>query len=247
MKFDGLILNDVEKMKVDGKITIPNLSEENSLEEIDIQIIVNDQTTEQADLIKKFMYNYGRNKIREQVGKYIDSLKADFAKNLILPKKEEVKSPPLACTTSEKQQQKSLINDFKTSTNLNADKKESDKPLGVKIDCKTLTFNESFRCKANELYEVFSRKEMVAAFTRGDVKFDFTKGGQFDLFGGNISGKFLDIAPNKITQSWRYKQWPSGHFSNVEMEFIEKVKIFLKSNGFLFSKSNEFFCFLFSG
>ena len=46
---------------------------------------------------------------------------------------------------------------------------------------------------------------------------------RFSFFGGNISGKFIEIVENKkIVQSWRYKQWPAGHFSNVEMEFEEK-------------------------
>lgn len=46
---------------------------------------------------------------------------------------------------------------------------------------------------------------------------------RFDLFGGNISGKFTEIVPSKkIAQTWRYKQWPTGHYSNVEMEFEEK-------------------------
>lgn len=43
------------------------------------------------------------------------------------------------------------------------------------------------------------------------------------LFGGNISGKFEALIPNKkIIQTWRYKQWPVGHYSNVDIEFVEK-------------------------
>lgn len=39
-------------------------------------------------------------------------------------------------------------------------------------------------------------------------------------------GKFEELVPNeKIVQTWRYSQWPSGHFSNVVIEFIEKVRI----------------------
>ena len=46
---------------------------------------------------------------------------------------------------------------------------------------------------------------------------------RFVLFGGNISGKFTEIIANKkIAQTWRYKQWPTGHYSNVELEFEEK-------------------------
>lgn len=47
----------------------------------------------------------------------------------------------------------------------------------------------------------------------------------FELFGGNIHGKFEELIPNKkIVQSWRYNQWPSGHYSNVVIEFDDKVR-----------------------
>lgn len=88
MKWQGQILNDEGAKKIDGKIAIPNLSEENELEEIDITVTVND-SNEKSEVLKQFMYNIGRGKIREKVGEYIKSLKCDYAKNLILPKKDD--------------------------------------------------------------------------------------------------------------------------------------------------------------
>lgn len=47
---------------------------------------------------------------------------------------------------------------------------------------------------------------------------------RFVLFGGNVCGKYDEIIPNKkITQTWRLKQWPAGHYSNVVMELVQKV------------------------
>lgn len=89
MKWHGKILNDETKTNVAGKITIPNLSEENDLDEIDITITV-DESNEKSEILKQFMYKIGRVKIREQIGEYLKSLKNDFAKNLILPKKDDV-------------------------------------------------------------------------------------------------------------------------------------------------------------
>jgi hypothetical protein len=34
---------------------------------------------------------------------------------------------------------------------------------------------------------------MVQAFTYGPVKLDATKGGEFELFGGNICGVFVEL------------------------------------------------------
>jgi activator of HSP90 ATPase len=70
---------------------------------------------------------------------------------------------------------KSTINDGKTKASV---EKTENKTLGVKIDCKTLVFEERFQCKANELYDCFSKKELMTAFTRGDVKLDFVKNGE---------------------------------------------------------------------
>lgn len=89
LKWQGRLLNETDpKTKVDGKITIPNLSEENDLDEIDITVTV-DESNEKSELLKQFMYTIGRTRIREQIGKYMSSLKNDYAKNLILPKKDE--------------------------------------------------------------------------------------------------------------------------------------------------------------
>lgn len=73
----------------DGTITIPNLSEENDLDEVDITIAIN-ESNEYADRLKKFMYNVGRNIIRQQLGVYLKELREEFSKGLILPKKDDV-------------------------------------------------------------------------------------------------------------------------------------------------------------
>lgn len=152
-----MILNKDKEKRIEGKITIPNLSEENSLDEIDITVTV-DESNETSELLKNFMYNCGRDRIRQQIGKYIDGLRSDFAKNLILPKKTDEKpaeTKSLGSSSSEKQ--KSLINDFK-SANISGEKSKVEKEVGLKLDCKTLTFKESFQCKANELFDVFTKK-----------------------------------------------------------------------------------------
>lgn len=46
------------------------------------------------------------------------------------------------------------------------------------------------------------------------------KGGKFELFGGNVSGEYLELSqPTKIVQSWRLDQWPKGHYSKLQIEF----------------------------
>ncbi|KAG5682719.1 hypothetical protein PVAND_012053 [Polypedilum vanderplanki] len=220
LKWEGKILTDEGEQKIKGKVAVPNLSEENSIDEIEITVTVDD-SNDQSEVLKAFMYNYGRDKIREQLNKYITALKSDYAKEtkLILPKKDasqtENKIPPIneLHTTSNK----SVIN---ASSTVAAKK---DEQIGVKIDCKTLILEEKFQCKSNELWDCFSKVELLSAFTKSDAKLNFEKNGEFILFGGNIVGRFTEIIPNKrISQTWRYSGWPTGHFSNVQLDFEEK-------------------------
>lgn len=71
---------------------------------------------------------------------------------------------------------KAVFNNSKPATAPSTNKDE--KVLGVKLDCKTIIFEEKFQCKAKELFDVFSKKELATAFTRGEAKLDFSKNGE---------------------------------------------------------------------
>jgi len=47
---------------------------------------------------------------------------------------------------------------------------------------------------------------------------------KFELFGGVVSGKINSLSfPDSIKMEWRLKDWPSGHFSDVELKFTEST------------------------
>nr|CAH7763029.1 unnamed protein product [Callosobruchus chinensis] len=73
-----------------GKIKIPNLSEENDVSELDIQIAV-ETDDEASSKLKQIMMKDGKELVRSQLSKYIAGLKEEFSKGMILPKKGEVK------------------------------------------------------------------------------------------------------------------------------------------------------------
>lgn len=90
------------------------------------------------------------------------------------------------------------------------------------VNTTTVTDNEEFRAPAEALYDVFTDPDRIAAFTRAKPKlFEGAKeGGKFELFGGNVSGEYLELVkPTKIVQSWRLDQWPKGHYSRLEINF----------------------------
>lgn len=88
LKWEGEVKDGYETWK--GKATIPNLSEENDLDEVEITITT-EESGDESECLKQFMYNIGRSQIREQLGVYLRELREEFSKGLILPKKDEVR------------------------------------------------------------------------------------------------------------------------------------------------------------
>ena len=90
------------------------------------------------------------------------------------------------------------------------------------VNTTTLTSTEEFRTTASELYTTFTDPARIAAFTRAPPKlFEGAHiGGKFELFGGNVSGEYIELdPPKKIVQKWRLGQWVEGHFSRLEIVF----------------------------
>jgi len=90
------------------------------------------------------------------------------------------------------------------------------------VNTTTVTDTEEFRAPATELYQTFTDPQRIAAFTRAAPKLfeGARKGGKFELFGGNVSGEYVELnEPTKIVQSWRLDQWPKGHYSRLEIAF----------------------------
>lgn len=95
------------------------------------------------------------------------------------------------------------------------------------VNTTTVNSTEEFRTTASELYATFTSADRLAAFTRSPPKlFEGAKvGGKFELFGGNVSGKFVELEePTKIVQEWRLGQWPEGHYSRLEITFDQNER-----------------------
>ena len=59
---------------VEGSIVIPNLSDENSADEVDVDVTVTTSGSE-GEALKTMLRTTGTKLVREQLGKYIKSLK----------------------------------------------------------------------------------------------------------------------------------------------------------------------------
>ncbi|PIK42889.1 putative activator of 90 kDa heat shock protein ATPase-like 1-like [Apostichopus japonicus] len=202
--------------KLSGKAEIPNLSDENDAEDVDVTITVK-TNTEEANKLKDMMRKDGIKLIKEKLGDYIDSLKVEFSRGMILPSSKSSENSP------SHQVAKTVKDKMILNTNSANVKKISDMGIGVKIDTKVLTLQEEFKCSAEDLYEVFTDPQRVRAFTRGDVTMELEPGGKFVFFDGNVCGTYVKLERKKqIVQRWRFKSWPDEHYSTVTLEFEQK-------------------------
>lgn len=166
LKWKGSYLN--QKTTYTGKISIPNLSEENELKDIEITVTI-DESNDVSENLKLFMYNVGRDKIRELLGVYITELKEEYSKNLILPKKDEVGT--IKCEKDVRLKQLNSLEQPKCEIT-------PVPSLGCKLDVRTISIEEEFQCCANDLYNVLTKESMVTAFTKTSAKIDANRGGE---------------------------------------------------------------------
>jgi len=171
------------------------------------------------------MRTKGEKVIREKLDDYVKSLKRDFSQGLILPTKGEQN----ANTTSSKGI--TGLNKTTTFKPLADDRKVE----GVKIATRSVSLDEQFKCTAEDLYRVFTVQDMICAFTRGAAQVTAEMGGSFSMFDTNVCGRFTKLeAPNTIHMQWRFKSWPSDHYSDVILKINQgddMTKLTLEQTG----------------
>lgn len=205
-------MNDGEK-KFKGKFEVPNLSEENEADEVDVNFTVDNEKGDGLKL-KEIMRTVGTGIMQQQFAKYIKALKEEYSHNVILPTKDQRQKIVTEEVINAKEEMSKMVINNENST--------EDKSVGVKIATKTFTTQEEFVCNPQDLYRVFTEKEMVQAFTGGAAIYEVEKGGRISLMNGYVTGGFVELVPDtKIVQRWRLKTWPDAHFSEVTLEFEE--------------------------
>jgi len=87
------------------------------------------------------------------------------------------------------------------------------------------------------VYEAYMDSEQHKAFTGGaDADISNDTGGEFTCHGGYITGRNIELVPNRrIVQAWRSQGWDEGVYSVVKIELNEsdgKTKLVLDHTGF---------------
>ncbi|CAF1599842.1 unnamed protein product [Rotaria sp. Silwood1] len=221
-KWEGSMRKGENQTKYEGSFEIPNLSDENNIDEINITFFAEKSKGEK---LKEIMKKQGESLIRQKLAEYVRLLKEEFSQGLILPTKNTI--------TTNNTQSISSTNNSKTVIHtqlpINQNKLSTMTMRDIKL-------HDTFKCTKIELFQAFCDMNKVKAFTQNSVsQYDCRKGGFFSLFSDNITGRFLDIVPyDHIDMLWRFKSWPSDHYSHVSLLFsdgTDETKIVIQQTG----------------
>src|SRR5258708_3379845 len=94
----------------------------------------------------------------------------------------------------------------------------------------------SFSAAPSRVYQALVDTKTFAELTGAPASGDSTEGAAFSAFGGHITGRNVELVPNKrVVQAWRAKTWPEGLFSIVRFELksdSQGTKLFFDHDGF---------------
>lgn len=199
-------------IKVKGSVEVPNLSDENDMEDLDISVSLNKDEPDTP--LTKLMKTKGATKVREALGSYVDYLKSEFTQGMILPTANGVAKPQNSSQSKAKTDKTQISGSCKTSPAVNT---------GVRIPTCKFSMREKFLTSPPELYRVFTNQEMVQAFTRCGAAVDAERGGRFRLLDGNVYGEFTELVPDeKIAMRWRFNNWPCEHYASISLTLCDR-------------------------
>ncbi len=94
-----------------------------------------------------------------------------------------------------------------------------------------------FKASPARLYEALLDSKQFSTFSGGlPAEIDRQAGGAYKCFGAQITGRFIELIPNKrIVQAWRVGMWGEGVYSMVKIELEAKgsgTRLILDHSGF---------------
>uniref|UniRef100_A0A5F5Q1P6 Activator of Hsp90 ATPase AHSA1-like N-terminal domain-containing protein n=1 Tax=Equus caballus TaxID=9796 RepID=A0A5F5Q1P6_HORSE len=228
LSWKGIIKESGVKHK--GLVEIPSLSEENEIDDTEVSV---SKKKGDGDILKDLMKTAGTARVKEALGDYLKALKTgkegipcepegpfsvypsyalysgfpEFTMGMILPTK--------AMATQE------LTVKRKLSVNPLQIQASSPVALGVRIPTVAVHMTELFDTAAEQLYSIFTVKDLVQKFSKSPAVLEVEKGGKFQMFDGNITGEYIELLTNKkIVMKWRCRNWPEEHYATVALNFV---------------------------
>jgi activator of HSP90 ATPase len=89
---------------------------------------------------------------------------------------------------------------------------------------KTISQTVTFKASPHEVYEMLMDSKKHSELTMSKAQISKEVGDKFSIYEGDIEGVNLELVQGrKIVQSWRYSDWPEGHYSQATF-LLEEIK-----------------------
>ncbi|CAI8011645.1 Activator of 90 kDa heat shock protein ATPase homolog 1 [Geodia barretti] len=215
LKWSGMA--EGKEGEVKGEIEIPNLSDENAVEEVDVIVTVESSGKVVSQTMKEMVHREAPIVVRSKLSEYLRCLKEEYSnKGLILPKRQSpTESSPATPPT--------LGTRISTQRSPSPAATSNKKSGTVNVNTTQIKMTESFMTSIEELYNTLTTQQLVATFTNSSTKLEAKKGGLYSLLDGLISGQYMELEkPHKIVKTWREKSWPDAHYSTVTIELNQE-------------------------
>ncbi|KAK9455238.1 activator of Hsp90 ATPase [Dipodascopsis uninucleata] len=213
---------------VSGTISIPEVAYDTDEAEYVFEISISSETAE-----KQVVRQLIKSKILPQLRQKLTA----FGPDLIRTHSKDIQHP-VTENKSTFTASNQLVSDQARIAKANASGSSSSSSGGsvTAYNTTTLNLDTVFNAPASEIYLTFLDPGRVTAWTRSPpVTFSPTEGGEFSLFGGNVTGKFLTLIQDKsIEMLWRLKDWKSGHHANLKIDIDQgrgETKAFITIKG----------------
>ncbi|RVD82962.1 uncharacterized protein DFL_007369 [Arthrobotrys flagrans] len=207
---------------VSGTITVPEVAHDTEKDEYVFEIS-NYSDTAEKQAVRELARSHLTPQLRERLYGFADALMEQHGKDIQHTKENDpkYKSSQGSGTAASSS---TAVAPGTSGKGLGSQASRSDTREAV-VNTTEIVESFEFQTTAEELYQTFVDPSRVAAFTRSYPEvFEPVEGGRFKLFGGNVTGEFVKLAPaEKITQRWRLPNWPEGHYSVMTMVFDQGV------------------------
>ncbi|KAK6505291.1 hypothetical protein TWF481_007198 [Arthrobotrys musiformis] len=198
---------------VSGTITVPEVAHDTEKDEYVFEIS-NYSDTEEKQVVRELARSHLTPQLREKLFGFAEALMEQHGKDIQHTKENDPKYMPSQGSTAAASASSSATGLDKSAKGPGLHALQGD-TRGAVTNTTEIVESFEFQTTAAELYQTFVDPARVAAFTRSRPElFEPVEGGRFKLFGGNVTGEFVELAQGeKITQKWRLPNWPEGHYS----------------------------------
>lgn len=192
-----------------GKVLITGLSDENTMDDIEIDCEMKDGKDEDFALARNAILNDYKHIIIGKIQEFIEAMKSEPAFGMQYQSKVPTKTAKMETTDKENAK---LPNKTPTSIKL-----PSSSPGKGSV-----SLSYMFQASKLEIYECFTDEGKISAYTQRPCVINPISGGEFTLLDGLISGSFISLdEPSRIEQKWRMRHWPECDISHVVIQISD--------------------------